>query len=231
MSSMCGRYTLIQNDRIIEVIPNVTVKVDLADFGARYNIAPTQDVLAVTNRETPTLEPLHWGLVPRWARDPKIGNQMINARAETLAEKPAFKTPLARRRCLVFADGFYEWLRQGEGKSAVKTPHYITVDTGIFAFAGLWDLWKDPDGNWLPSCTIITTAPNSLMARIHNRMPVILPPEHYADWLTPDIRDPQSLLPLLQPYPAERMAARPVSRTVNSPANDSPACIAPVAEA
>ena len=211
---MCGRYTLITDiNRIAEsfgVAPTLEAQ-------PRYNIAPTQDIVAILNNGSPHLSLLRWGLIPAWAKDETIGSRMINARAETLAEKPSFRGLLRGKRCLVVADGFYEW--QTEGKS--KTPMYITLQDGKpFAFAGLWDLWKSPDGRQIQSCTIVTTEPNELMAPIHNRMPAILRPKAYEDWLNPQLRDEQVLTHLLKPYPTELMKARAVSKLVNNPRND-----------
>ncbi|HVU65532.1 MAG TPA: SOS response-associated peptidase [Ktedonobacteraceae bacterium] len=217
---MCGRYTLITNiDRIAEafgVAPTLEAQ-------PRYNIAPTQEIVTIVNNGNPHLSLLRWGLIPAWAKDESIGSRMINARAETLAEKPSFRNLLRSRRCLVVADGFYEW--QGEGKN--KTPMYITLQDGQpFAFAGLWDRWKDPDGQEIHSCTIITTEPNELMAPIHNRMPAILRPKAYEDWLNPQLRDDNVLTHLLKPYPSELMTARAVSKLVNNPRNDSAVLLA-----
>jgi putative SOS response-associated peptidase YedK len=168
---------------------------------------------------------LRWGLIPSWAKEPSIGDRMINARAETVAEKPSFRRALQKRRCLILADGFYEW--RAEGKR--KTPMFISLASREpFGFAGLWESWRSPTGETVRSCTIITTAPNALMESIHNRMPVILPREVEARWLDRSIEDPARLLPLLAPYPAGEMDAYEVAALVNSPRNDSPACIAPV---
>ena len=225
---MCGRYTLTRFDRVIEIVPNITIKVDIGKEISRWNIAPTQNVLAATNRAQPTLEKLHWGLIPPWAKDPAIASKLINARAETLAEKPAFKKALEARRCLVFADGFYEWRKDPTG----KTPMCIRLKTrDLFAFAGLWETWLSPTGDPVNSCTIITTAPNDLMATIHNRMPAILPLAVYREWLAPAPRPPADFAAILRPYPAELMEAYPVSRRVNSPAIDSPDLIVPAAPA
>ncbi len=172
------------------------------------------------------VEFFRWGLIPGWAKDPAIGHRMINARAETLAEKPSFRTPLRRRRCLILADGFYEWRKDPGGKT--KTPMYIRLSNGApFAFAGLWDLWRGPDDSPVTSCTIITTSPNDLLAPIHNRMPVILPADAYEQWLDPDEQPADRLTPLLNPYPAREMTAHAVSRTVNNPRTDSPDCVKP----
>jgi putative SOS response-associated peptidase YedK len=164
-------------------------------------------------------------LIPSWAKDEAIGHRMINARAETLAEKPSFKRALQKRRCLIVADGFYEWKAAGKK----KTPMFIALKSRQpFGFAGLWETWKSPKGEAIHSCTIITTTPNTLMESIHNRMPVILRREAEAQWLDRAVDDPQKLLPLLTPYPDNEMTAYEVSQIVNSPRNDVPACIEPV---
>ena len=211
---MCGRYTLITDIRTIAESFGVAPTLEAQP---RYNVAPTQDIVAILNDGSPHLSLLRWGLIPAWAKDESIGSRMINARAETLTEKPSFKGLLRSKRCLVVADGFYEW--QTEGKT--KTPMYITLQDGYpFAFAGLWDRWKSPDGHEVQSCTIVTTEPNDLMASIHNRMPAILRPKAYEDWLNPQLRDEQVLTHLLKPYPTELMKARAVSKLVNNPRND-----------
>jgi len=212
---MCGRYTLITD--IKKVAESFGVD-PLPTSSPRYNIAPTQDIVAILKNGAAPMSPLRWGLIPAGAKDEPIGSRMINARAETLAEKPSFKSLLRGKRCLVVADGFYEW--RAEGKS--KTPMYITLqDNQPFAFAGLWDIWKAPDGQQIQSCTIITTEPNDLMATIHNRMPAILRPGAYEDWLNPQLRDEHVLTHYLQPYPTELMKARPVSKLVNNPKNET----------
>ncbi|MFQ5578075.1 MAG: SOS response-associated peptidase, partial [Anaerolineae bacterium] len=192
----------------------------------RYNIAPSQPVAVVVNRGgARRLDAFQWGLIPVWAKDPAIGNKMIDARAETVAQKPSFKRPLQRQRCLILADGFFEWQKTSGG----KIPAYIHLkDRKPFAFAGLWDRWRAPGGEEIHSCTIITTRPNSLMKPLHNRMPVILPPAAIEPWLAPVEQPPQALLPLLTPYPAGDMAFYRVSKLVNSPANDLPDCIRPL---
>jgi len=221
---MCGRFTLtLDPDQLQDLFPWATIPHDIAP---RYNIAPTQPVAVIPNTEKPRLEYFIWGLIPSWAKDPALGNRLINARVETLSEKPSFRTSLKRRRCLIPADGFYEWMPSPSGKS--KTPMYIHLESGRgFAFAGLWDIWHAADGSEIHSCTIITTQPNSLIARIHNRMPVILPTEVYSVWLEPGEIEPTNLSQYLTAYPAEEMMAYPVSRAVNSPQNDSPALISP----
>lgn len=224
---MCGRFTLtVTPEQLQTAFPGLQVPDTVAP---RYNIAPTQPVAVIANNRPNHLDFFVWGLIPSWAKDPAIGSRMINARAETLAEKPAFRAALRRRRCLIPASGFYEWRADPGQKS--KTPLYICLADGApFAFAGLWENWNGPDGSSILSCTIITTGPNALMETIHNRMPVILPPAAYAQWLDPGEQPAEGLLPLLQPYPAEAMQAFPVSRLVNSPGNDSPQCILPLAE-
>lgn len=224
---MCGRFTLT------ELQPDVLTTVfevggDLPPLAPRYNIAPTQPVATVLREPadaTNRLVLLRWGLVPSWSKDLSIGSRLINARAETIHEKPSFRAAFKRRRCLILADGFYEWQKQPDGS---RQPLFITlVERGPFAFAGLWERWIHPQsGGELDTCAIITTEPNALMASIHNRMPVILPREQYAHWLDPREQDPGALLPLLVPYPAEQMQAWPVSRRVNSPAQDDAGLIA-----
>ena len=174
------------------------------------------------------IELFHWGLIPSWAKDPKIGNQMINARSETLSEKPSFRSAYKRRRCLVLADGYYEWQKIPGEKT--KQPVYIRLKSQKpFAFAGLWEVWKGTGMDEpLRSCTIITCPPNAVLAEIHHRMPVILPAEAYAAWLAPDEQSAETLQSLLVPYADEEMEAYSVSRFVNRPANNSPECIAPV---
>ncbi len=203
---MCGRYSLTKLEQILRQFPFVKV---LPQGEARHNIAPTQPVLAITNHHADRADFLHWGLVPSWAKGPEIGRRLINARAETLAEKPAFRTSLRRRRCLVPADGFYEWRREPDG---TKTPMHIHLKSGgLFAFAGLWDVWHSADGSELTSCTLITGTPNEVVKPIHDRMVVIVPPERYQEWLAPEERAPDELAPLLTPYPASEMEAYPVS--------------------
>lgn len=193
----------------------------------RYNIAPTQDVAAVRMKpgaEFPELAMLKWGLVPAWADDPKIGYRMINARSDTASEKPAFRKAFRQRRCLIPADGFFEWLTEGKR----KLPHYFTLrDGGLFAIAGLWDRWRRDD-QVIESCTLLTTDANELVRSLHDRMPVILPPEFYDHWLDPHVEEPPELQALLRPFPADQMAIMPVEPVVNSPANDDPRCIQPL---
>ncbi|HTI15221.1 MAG TPA: SOS response-associated peptidase [Dictyobacter sp.] len=221
---MCGRYTLIHNPGSIAQALQVRVPASLRTT-PRYNIAPTQDIVTVMHDTDTHLDLLRWGLIPSWAKDASIGSRMINARAETLAEKASFRRLLHSKRCLIVADGFYEWAKESGSKS--KTPMYIQMqDQAPFTFAGLWDTWKNPEGQQLRTCTIITTDANELMAPIHNRMPVILSPEEREQWLDPQIHDNQILLPLLKPYTASAMMVRAVSRMVNDPKHDSAELIA-----
>jgi putative SOS response-associated peptidase YedK len=221
---MCGRFTLTTDIEQLE--ERFSFHAANLSFTPRYNIAPSQTVLTVIGDEKGNRGGLlRWGLIPSWAKDAAIGNRMINARAETVAEKPSFRRALQQRRCLILADGFYEWQQKGKK----KTPLFITLTSRApFAFAGLWETWRPPDGEAIHSCTIITTTPNTLMGSIHNRMPVILAREAETTWLDWTITEPEKLLPLLVPYPETLMDAYEVALTVNSPKNDSPACVAPV---
>lgn len=172
---------------------------------------------------------LYWGLIPSWAKDPQIGARLINARSETVAEKPAFRTAFQRRRCLVLADGFYEWQRRPKGKQPFYFQVRSDVDRPLFAFAGLWEHWESSEGDTIDSCTILTTEPNALLRSIHDRMPVILQPQDYQLWLDPTVQKPELLLPLLRPYCSEQMTGYPVSSKVNNPRHDRPDCIEPIA--
>jgi putative SOS response-associated peptidase YedK len=222
---MCGRFALtVELDALMEAFPGFTLPQNLSP---RYNIAPTQPVPVIPNDDEQQVKLFRWGLIPFWAKDPTIGNRMINARAETLAQKPSFKTAYQRRRCLVLTDGFYEWRKEAGRRT--KTPYFIQLSSGKpFAFAGLWEVWKQEDSP-IYSCTIITTKPNAVVAPIHNRMPVVLPPSAYDRWLDPDEHHTETLQPLLKPYPASDMVAYEVSTVVNNPSNDVPECVEPVA--
>lgn len=225
---MCGRFTLTADiNTLQETFPWVTIPSGMAP---RFNIAPSQPVAVVANDGANKLDFFVWGLIPSWAKDPSIGSRMINARAETLAEKPSFRNAFRRRRCLVLADGFFEWQKiQEPGNRLRKQPMYLQLADGRpFAFAGLWESWNSPDGSNILSCAIITTQPNELMASIHDRMPVILPEESYRDWLQPGEVNTSSLVKLLAPYQAGPMKAYPVSTIVNNPVNDLPATIQPL---
>ncbi len=224
---MCGRFTLTADSEAIAR----RFGTPPAQGGGplpRYNIAPTQQVITITDDGTRRLETMRWGLIPHWAKDPKIGSRLINARAETLAERPAFREALRHRRCLIPADGYYEWTTAPGGRG--RQPVRILLQTGEpFAFAGLWDEWQPPEGGSpVRTCTIITTAPNELVAKLHDRMPAILTPEAEAVWLDPTMTEPERLLSLLAPYPADRMTWYPVSKAVNSPANDVEQLVLPL---
>jgi putative SOS response-associated peptidase YedK len=221
---MCGRYTLAQIERLQR---RYGYGANEAELRPRYNIAPTTAVAVILDEEPAALTTVRWGLIPAWSKDRKIAASLINARAETVAEKPSFRTAFKKRRCLILADGFYEWQRRDAG----KVPHYMQLaGAEPFAFAGLWDEWHDPEagGAALRTCAIITTEPNELMASIHNRMPVILPPEQERRWLAPDA-ELTELQSLLLPYPADAMTAHTVSSRVNSVQNQEPALVEPVA--
>lgn len=221
---MCGRFALTASpEEIAQQFDLNTV----SSLAPRFNIAPSQPVAAVRlNRDTGQREfvHFHWGLIPGWAKDPSIGYKMINARSETVAEKPSFRNALKYRRCLVPVSGFYEWQKVGKGKQ----PHFIHLtEQTLFAVAGLWEHWQSADGSEIESCTLLTTAANEMMRPLHDRMPVILHPDDYALWLDPQETKPDQLLPLFRPFPSEQMTAYPVSTIVNSPFNEIPACIEP----
>ena len=224
---MCGRFTLRTPARDLAEIFRLA---DIPDLRPRYNIAPTQPVATV--RSNPKdghreLVMLHWGLIPFWADDPKVGYSTINARAETVATKPTFRQAFAKRRCLIVADGFYEW-QKTNGR---KQPFFIHMkDDRPFAFAGLWERWKREDQE-IESCSIIVTEANDVLKPIHDRMPVILYARDYDRWLDPKIGDQATLQGLLKPYPADEMTAYPVSTFVNNPRNESPRCLEPVKSA
>ena len=223
ITDVCGRYTLIADIGD----PAQRFEFDGANFSydPGYNIAPTESVLTLRNVEGREAALMRWGLVPFWAKDPKIGARMINARAETVAEKPAFRNALKKRRCLVLADGYYEWQKTPTG----KRPYRIILKSGEpFAMAGLWETWKDPHGNIVPSCTIITTTANDFLNPIHNRMPVILPREFEEAWLDSDNDDSETLPSMLIPCPDDSLNAYEVSTMFNNARNDYPEIIARV---
>jgi putative SOS response-associated peptidase YedK len=223
---MCGRYRLSRRKQILE--EHFDVVSGEEDWAPRYNIAPTQAVPAI--RQHPK-EPrrgmslLRWGLIPSWAKDASGAARMINARAETAATLPAFRDALQRRRCLIPADGFYEWQRSG----AAKQPYCFEVRDGeLFAFAGLWDRWKDPSGQWVRSCSILTTTPNAVTSLVHDRMPVILNRHDYDLWLDPGMQNLSVVNDLLRPFDAHLMRCYPVSSRVNQVQNDDEECSIPV---
>jgi putative SOS response-associated peptidase YedK len=222
---MCGRFTLFVPG---EAVAQAFRLPEVPRLAPRYNIAPTQPVAAV--RISPRsgqreLTHFTWGLIPRWAKDPTIGSRMINARSETAAEKPSFRAAFKYRRCLVPADGFYEWQRVNGGKQPVRIQ---MADGGLFAIAGLWESWSSPEGSEIESCTLLTTDPNELLAQVHNRMPVILSPDDYDLWLDPGVQQPAEVQDLLRPFPAPAMSYYPVSTHVNNPRNEDPRCIEPL---
>jgi putative SOS response-associated peptidase YedK len=223
---MCGRYRLSRSKHIIEEhFDSVSGE---EDWSPRYNIAPTQPVPIV--RQNPKervrqMSLVRWGLIPSWAKDMSGSAMMINARSETATTKPAFRDALSNRRCLVPADAFYEWRKTGK----TKLPYCFEVNDGeLFAFAGLWDRWKDPNGTWLRSCSILTTTPNVVTSAVHDRMPVILDPDCYDLWLDPGMHDARVVSDLLKPYNARLMRSYPVSTRVNQANNDDPECALPV---
>jgi len=221
---MCGRFALKAPPRTIQQHFGLPETVDLSP---RYNIAPSQDVAVIrhlSGRGYRQLDMLRWGLIPGWAKDMKISYRMINARAETLAQKPAFRTAFKKRRCIIAADGFYEWLHSGK----TKQPFFVHMkNSAVFGFAGLWESWNSPEGSTVESCTVITTSANDLVRKIHDRMPVILHSARYEAWLQ-DSTKVETLQQLLMPYPAAEMEIYRVSSEVNSPKNDTMECIIPV---
>jgi putative SOS response-associated peptidase YedK len=222
---MCGRYTLSSGGEELALL------FDLAEIPAvpsRFNVAPTQEA-AVVRVESPgeprRLGMLRWGLVPYWAKEASIGNRMINARSESVAEKPAYRWSFRKQRCLIPTDGFYEWKKEGKAKQ----PYFIhRKDAKPFALAGLWARWKDPERGPLDTFTILTTDANELIRPLHDRMPVILDPKDFGLWLDPAVEDRERLEPLLTPFDPAQMETYPVSRAVNSPAHDAADCVAPL---
>ena len=226
---MCGRYRLSRRKQIIEEhFDSVSGE---EDWSPRYNVAPTQPIPVIRQHPQEPIRQLslmRWGLIPSsWAKDSSVAASMINARSETAATKPAFRDALKSRRCLMPADGFYEWMRTGKAKQ----PYCFEVGQGeLFAFAGIWDRWKDPSGQWVKSCSILTTTPNAVTSAVHDRMPVILDPDSYELWLDPGMQNVAAASDLLRPYNARLMQCYPVSTRINSVANDHEECCAPVAQ-
>lgn len=223
---MCGRYTLTVDASVLATLFDLE---PLFEIEPRYNIAPSQPVPIVrrNNEDQRELAWARWGLIPSWAKDPKIGNKLINARAETAADKPSFRSAYKHRRCLLPADGFFEWVKIPNGKQ----PHYIRfTDRRVFAFGGLWERWTPPDGDPVESCTILTTRPNRLIASLHDRMPVIIPSERFGDWIDRNPLSADTAETMLLPHSADQMEAVPVGSRVNSPKNDDPRCVEPVGE-
>ena len=218
---MCGRFVSLLSPELLQVIFDVSPAPPMAP---RYNIAPTQMVPVVRQDASGSryLSTVRWGLVPSWAKDIASGSMLINARCETVHEKPSFRQAIRSRRCLIPGNGFYEWGKTASGKE----PYYLSLRDGSpMAFAGIWETWRTPEGDTLESCAILTTNANTLMAPIHDRMPVILHPAEYTHWLDRTINDPHDFERLYQPFPAELMQAWRVSKLVNSPAHDSEECI------
>jgi putative SOS response-associated peptidase YedK len=219
---MCGRFVRKSTITIIE--DEFDIYERQWAFEPSYNIAPGQDIACVVGNGGNRLAKFRWGLVPFWAKDPSIGYKMINARAETVAQKRSFARAFKKQRCLVVADGFYEWQKLADGKR--KIPMYVhLLAERPFGFAGLYENWRSEDGTVLQTCTIITTSPNEIMMPIHNRMPVIIAPEKRSVWLNTEIQDPNVLMPLLAPYDSQKMEAYAVSKRVNSPTYNEPDCI------
>jgi putative SOS response-associated peptidase YedK len=224
VAAMCGRYSLSTGVDVLKGL--FRIEGEVPDLAPRWNVAPTQPVavVVVTHEERRSLRTMRWGLVPSWAKDPSVGNRMINARAETLAEKPSFRAALRSRRCLVLADGFYEWTKRGDRKQ----PLWIHPrGGGVLAFAGLWERWTSPDGEVIESCTIVTTEANGTMRPFHHRMPVILDGEARERWLAPGPVEPAALAGLLVPAPDDLLEVREVSTRVNNPAREGPDLLDP----
>lgn len=223
---MCGRYKLSRRKQVVEEYFDCVS--DAPDWKPRYNIAPTQPIPVIRQHPKEPVRELslvRWGLIPSWAGDSSVAARMINARSETASTKPAFRDALKSRRCLIPADGFYEWMRTGKSKQ----PYCFEVNDGeLFAFAGLWDRWKDASGNNLETCSILTTMPNAVTAPVHDRMPVILDPDGYDLWLDPGMNDVAAASELLKPYDARAMRCYPVSTRINNVANDDEECAKPV---
>ena len=218
---MCGRFISYHSSS--EIAPAFNLA-NVPELEPRYNIAPTQEVATIISSKTSNKHEfkwLRWGLIPHWAKDKSIGNKLINARAETVAQKPSFRSPFKHSRCLIITSGFYEWQKQDSGKQ----PFLIQpTDSLPFAMAGLWSTWNK-DGETINTCTIITTEANEVMTPIHRRMPVILQSDRYDLWLDSTVKQPEFLQPLLQPYDSDRLKVYPVSTLVNNPRNDSPECM------
>jgi putative SOS response-associated peptidase YedK len=233
LAGVCGRTTsTIPRDTLAELLD--VDEVDAPELPLSWNVAPTQPVYAAATSSTGArkLRALRWGLVPNWAKDPRIGGKLINARSETLHKRPAFRSLVRAHRAIVPVSGFYEWRQPGTGGGQVKQPFYFyRSGGGPLAFAGLWDIWFDAEGQPLRSCTIITTTANETMAPVHNRMPVVLPPEDWDEWLRPGPLRVKRLNELLVPAPADLLGFHPVGQAVNKALNDGPQLIIPDAEA
>ena len=222
---MCGRFTLtVSPEELQAAFPDFSIP---GDIPPSYNIAPSQPIPVIPNDGKNALDFYLWGLIPSWTKPEKVGKySLINARSETAAEKASFKNSLRRRRCLILADGFFEWSKPKSGGS--KIPYYFTLkDHHPYAFAGLWDTWISPEGDPIKTACILTTSPNQTVKAVHDRMPVILDPADFQIWLDPREGKPEDFQHLMKPYPAELMVSYSVSTYVNSPKNNSPQCIQP----
>jgi putative SOS response-associated peptidase YedK len=220
---MCGRFVRITLMPVIA--EKFKVKQILADLAPSYNIAPSQEVVIINDEGVRQIIQSKWGFVPSWAKDSSIGNKMINARSETVSEKPAFRSAFKKKRCLVIADGFYEWRTEGKR----KFPMYIRLKSGeSFGFAGLYNVWTSSDGKKTCTCTIITTEANEMVKPIHDRMPVILPRDKEDIWINPATEDKEMLFTVLKPYPPEEMEAYEVSTKVNTPSYNTPENVRPL---
>ncbi len=223
---MCGRFSLISSEELIKRI----FRLNRAPVQVRFNIAPSQNISVIRNHPSTQdreLVPMRWGLIPSWAKDMKIGNRMINAKSETVFEKPAFRNAIKRRRCLIPADGFFEWKKLKKGKQ----PYYISLENHEpFAFAGIWESWKSDPQTTIESCTILTTSANELIQPLHERMPVIIPIPDHPIWLDPERQSAEEQMSLFHPFPAEEMTMYPVGDWVNHVGNDIPDCIESVQE-
>ena len=224
---MCGRFAVKTPAKSLAKMLNADLKFESVE--ARFNIAPTSTVAVAripSNQTNAVLEGLKWGLIPVWASDPSIGNKLANARAETITEKPSFKSSFKKQRCLVPIDGFFEWNQE----TKPKQPSYFTMkDDEPFALAGIWDYWKPKaGGEGVYSFSLITTEANAVLAKVHDRMPVIVPPDQYGEWLDPNNQDTAKLVNFLKPYPPAKMKATLVSTYVNATRNQGPQCIEPV---
>ena len=222
---MCGRFTITIEAAALQL--ELGLAETPLEWKPRFNVAPTQPVAVVRDPNLQRLEYMRWGLVPSWAKDVEIGNRLINARSETIEEKPSFRASFSRRRCLIPADGFYEWQRGKERKTPAQPYYFFLKDHALFAFAGIWDLWQSPDGSELTSCSIITCAANELVSHYHERMPVILAPQDYSTWLA-RATEPDRLRALIGARPITPVSLFPVSRAVGNVKNDSPDLIVPV---
>ena len=223
---MCGRYRLSRRKQIIEQHFDTAPWDD--DWNPRFNVAPTQPIPVIRQHPKEPVRQvsmMRWGLIPSWAKDTSGAARMINARSETAHTLPAFREAMKSRRCLIPADGFYEWMRDGKAKQ----PFCFEVNSGqLFAFAGLWERWRDPSGQWVKSCSILTTTPNAVTSAVHDRMPVILHPDSYDLWLDPGMQNVAAISELLKPYDAGLMRCYPVSTRINHVANDDEECSRPV---